>query len=158
MNTHVLTYSDIYVQKDLSLFIDIIYNNFEELSYNDKLLHNKEDIEKNLRSKNSVIVILTNDSDKMIGFLTANVVVLDDRRKVLYISYIYVAETERNKGIGRNLMNEAEKFANKLNCIGVMLIFDTHQPNLVKFYETRGYMLDINLRRYEQHDVYYKTL
>ncbi len=42
--------------------------------------------------------------------------------------------------------------------MGCMLIFDTQQDNLVRFYEDRGYMLDINLRRYERHDVFYKIL
>lgn len=158
MKTHILTHKDISQQKDLSIFIDIIYNNFIDLKVDYKLMHNKEDIEKNLRSKNSVIIIITNESDKIIGFLTSSIMVLDDRRKVLYISYIYVAESERNKKLGSSLIREAENFAKNSNCIGVMLIFDTYQPYLVNFYETRGYMLDINLRRYERHDVYYKTL
>lgn len=158
MNIHILTYKDISKQKDLSLFVDIIYDNFIDLKVDYKLMHNKEDIEKNLRSENSVIIIITNNSDKIIGFLTANIMILDDRRKVLYISYIYVAESERNKKIGSALIKEAEKFATNMNCIGVMLIFDTYKPYLVNFYETRGYMLDINLRRYERHDVFYKTL
>lgn len=158
MKTHILTYDDITKQKDLSLFVDIIYNNFIDLKVDYKLMHNKEDIEKNLRSLNTVIIIITNDSDKIIGFLTSNVMVLDDRRKVLYISYIYVAESERNKKLGSLLLKEAENYASTQNCIGVMLIFDTYKPYLVNFYETRGYMLDINLRRYERHDVYYKTL
>jgi len=158
MKTHILTHKDIYVQKDISLFVDIIYNNFSYLKDDDKLLHNKNEIEKNLRSENSVIIIITNDSDEIIGFLTSNVMVLDDRRKVIYISYIYVAKSERNKKLGSNLLKEAENFGRKTNCIGSMLIFDTYQPKLVNFYEVRGYMLDINLRRYERHDVYYKTL
>jgi len=158
MKTHILTHKDIYVQKDISLFVDIIYNNFSYLKDDDKLLHNKNEIEKNLRSENSVIIIITNDSDEIIGFLTSNVMVLDDRRKVIYISYIYVAKSERNKKLGSLLLREAENYGKKMNCIGVMLIFDTYQPKLVNFYEVRGYMLDINLRRYERHDVYYKTL
>ena len=158
MKTHILTYKDISEQKDISLFVDTIYNNFIDLKIDYKLMHNKEDIEKNLRSLNTVIIIITNDSDKIIGFLTSNIMVLEDRRKVLYISYIYVSESERNKKLGSLLLKEAEKYASKQNCIGVMLIFDTYKPYLVNFYETRGYMLDINLRRYERHDVYYKTL
>ena len=39
-----------------------------------------------------------------------------------------------------------------------MLIFDTYKHNLTRFYENRGYMLDINLRRFERNDVFYKIL
>ncbi len=158
MKTHILTHGNIRSQTDLSLFIDIIYNNFIELKNISKLMHNKEDIEKNLRSTNSIIIIIMNDSNKMVGFLTSNLIILEDRRKVLYISYVYVAGSERNKMIGSTLIKEAEAQAIKLNTDGIMLIFDTHKSNLVHFYEARGYMLDINLRRYERNDVFYKTL
>ena len=48
--------------------------------------------------------------------------------------------------------------AQKNKCNGIMLIFDTHKNNLLHFYEGRGFMQDINLRRYEQHDVFYKII
>jgi ribosomal protein S18 acetylase RimI-like enzyme len=158
MKQVIMYKSDIEKQKDLSFFIDIIYNNFIELTEDDKLMHNKEKIEENLRNDNSVIILLLNGDNKIIGFVTGNIILLDDRRKVFYISYIYVAESERNKKIGSQLMNIVEKITMLNKCLGVMLIFDTHQQNLVKFYENRGYMLDINLRRYERHDVFYKII
>ena len=158
MSIIILTKSDIEKQKDLSFFIELIYNNFIELSKNDKLMHTKEKIKENLKSDNSIIIIMLNSDKKIIGFLTANIMELDDRRKVLYISYIYIAENERNNKLGSKLLNEAEKIAIKNKCLGVMLIFDTHQNNLVRFYEDKGYMLDINYRRYEQNDVFYKLL
>ena len=158
MSIIILTKSDIAKQNDLSFFIQLIYNNFFELSENDKLMHTKEKIEENLKSDNSIIIIMLNSDKKIIGFITANIMELDDRRKVLYISYIYVAETERNNKIGSRLLIEAEKIGIQNKCLGVMLIFDTHKNNLVRFYEDKGYMLDINYRRYEQNDVFYKLL
>lgn len=158
MSIIVLEKSDIMKQKDLSFFVDIIYNNFIELSYNEKLMHTRETIEKNLKDDNSIIIIMLNDNKKIIGFLTANIMVLDDRRKVFYISYIYVAESERNNKLGTTLLREGEKIAVENKCLGVMLIFDTYKHELVRFYENRGYMLDINYRRYEQNDVFYKLL
>ena len=158
MSLIVLDKTDIAKQKDLSFFIDVIYNNFIELSQEDKLMHTKEKIEENLKNDNSIIIFMLNNDKKIIGFVTANIMMLDDRRKVIFISYIYVAETERNKQIGSELLNKAELIGKQNNCLGCMLIFDTHQVNLVRFYEDRGYMLDINLRRYERHDVFYKIL
>ena len=158
MSIIILTKSDIEKQKDLSFFIELIYNNFIELSENDKLMHTKEKIEENLKNDNSIITIMLNSDKKIIGFITANIMELDDRRKVFYISYIYVAETERNNKIGSKLLNQAEKIGIQNKCLGVMLIFDTQQNNLVRFYEDKGYMLDINYRRYEKNDVFYKLL
>jgi ribosomal protein S18 acetylase RimI-like enzyme len=157
METHILTYNDILKQKDLSLFVDTIYDNFIHLSSELKLSHTKENILKNLLSPNSIIIIMI-ENNKITGFLTGNILELDDRRRVFFISYIYVAENQRNKKLGTKLMKLAEKIGNQYKCIGMMLIFDTHDKVLVNFYENLGYMLDINLRRYEPHDVYYKTL
>jgi ribosomal protein S18 acetylase RimI-like enzyme len=158
MSLLVLDKTDIAKQKDLSFFIDVIYNNFIELSREDKLMHTKQKIEENLKSDNSIIILMLNNDKKIIGFITANIIMLDDRRKVFFVTYIYVAETERNRKIGSELLNKAEGVGKQNNCLGIMLIFDTHQQNLVRFYEDRGYMLDINLRRYEIHDVFYKIL
>lgn len=158
MSLIVLDKTDIAKQKDLSFFIDVIYNNFIELSHEDKLMHTKEKIEENLKNDNSIIIIMLNNDKKIIGFVTANIMLLDDRRKVIFITYIYVAETARNRQIGTKLLNKAEEMGKQNNCLGCMLIFDIHQQNLVRFYEDRGYMLDINLRRYERHDVFYKIL
>ena len=158
MKKTILYKTDIEKQKDLTLFVNIIYNNFIELSDDKKLMHTPEKIEESLRKDNSVIILFTNDDDKVIGFLTANIMILDDRRKVLYISYIYVAEITRNNKLGSTLLQEAEKTAIFNKCNGIMLIFDTHKHNLTRFYENRGYMLDINLRRFERNDVFYKIL
>ncbi len=99
-----------------------------------------------------------NDDNKVIAFLTGNIIILDDHRKVFYVSYVYVAESIRDQKIGSQVLKQAEKYASENKCIGIMLIFDTHDNKLIRFYENRGYMLDINLRRYERHDVFYKIL
>ncbi len=158
MSLIVLDKTDIAKQKDLSIFIDVIYNNFIELRNENRLMHTKQKIEENLKNDNSIVIIMLNDDKKIIAFLTANIMMLDDRRKVFFITYIYVAESERNKKLGSEILTKAEQIAKQNNCLGCMLIYDTHQINLVRFYEDRGYMLDINLRRYERHDVFYKII
>jgi len=158
MDTIILYSKDIKNQ-DLTLFVKLIYNNFIELTEEDKLMHTHEKIEENLRADNSIIIVIKDKkTQKIISFLTANIMELDDRRLVFYISYIYTAESYRKSGLGTELMDLAEKIARTHHCNGIMLIFDTYKSNLVRFYENRGYMQDINLRRYEQHDVFYKIL
>ena len=60
--------------------------------------------------------------------------------------------------MGSEMMDMLEREGYKYKCNGIMLIFDTYNAVLVRLYENRGYMLDINLRRYERHDVFYKTI
>jgi len=158
MSLIVLDKTDIAKQKDLSIFIDVIYNNFIELRNENRLMHTKQKIEENLKKDNSIVIIMLNDDKKIIAFLTANIMMLDDRRKVFFVTYIYVAESERNKKLGSEILTKAEHIAKQNNCLGCMLIYDTHQINLLRFYEDRGYMLDIHLRRYETHDVFYKII
>ena len=72
MSLLVLDKTDIAKQKDLSFFIDVIYNNFIELSSEEKLMHTKQKIEENLKSDNSVVIIMLNTDKKIIAFLTAS--------------------------------------------------------------------------------------
>lgn len=158
MKLYKLNSNDIKKQKDMTLFIDLIYDNFIELTKYKKLLHTKEKIKENLFDDNCVVLIVMDNNNKIISYLVGNIMTLDDARKVLFISYIYVSETHRNKGLGSLLLENAEKIARLNKSIGIMLIYDSYDKNLVRFYETRGFMLDINLRRYERHDVFYKIL
>lgn len=153
----VLTHNDLQ-QQDLSLFVDIIYNNFIHLADFPKLLHTKNNIYDLLRDENAVVLLTfrqDQECNKITSFVVAQKIELADRRRVLFVNYIYVSEIMRHKGIGSELMDTIETMAtnNKLN--GVMLIYDTANPKLSHFYQNRGYMSDLNLRRFEQHDVYY---
>jgi ribosomal protein S18 acetylase RimI-like enzyme len=143
--------------QDMTLLVNTIYKNFLELATEPRLNHNKTEIQKTLDSEGVVLFLILHEN-KIIGYLLGEVMDLEDKRHVLFISYIYVAQSMRSNGLGGELMTIAENFALNNKCIGVMLIFDTHNSNLVRFYERRGYMLDINLRRYERHDVFYKVV
>ena len=153
----VLTHEDLQ-QQDLSLFVDIIYNNFIHLADFPKLLHTKDNIYETLRNEN-VLVLLTFLDDiecsKITSFVVCQKIELADRRRVLFVNYIYVSEKFRNQGLGGELLDTVETIANNNKLNGVMLIFDTENPKLSHFYQNRGYMSDLNLRRFEQHDVFY---
>ena len=160
MSIQLLTHNDL-KHRDLSNFTDVIYNNFFELRDDPKLLHTKDEIHKTLYADDAVIILATRKEKnkvKLDGFLVGKIMELDDRRKVVFISYIFVSENKRRSGLGSALMDYVEALGYKYKCNGVMLIFDTYDASLVRFYENRSYMLDINLRRYERRDVFYKAL
>ena len=153
----VLTHEDLQ-QQDLSLFVDIIYNNFIYLAEFPELLHTKDNIYDTIQNENTIVLLTfyeDTECSKLSSFILCQKIELADRRRVLYINYIYVAESLRHNGLGSELMDTVETIAlnNKLN--GVMLIYDTANPKLSHFYQNRGYMSDINLRRLQQNDIFY---
>lgn len=149
-------------QRDLrnqnkQLLINIIYNNFIHLNPEPKLNHTKEAIGDTLNN-DDVVLLLFMDNGKIGGYLLAQSMILEDGRKVMFISYIYVANQLRKHGVGTKLLHAIEKEADIKYCDGLMLIYDTTQKNLRRFYDRNGYMLDFQLRRYEKNDVFYKVL
>ena len=73
-------------------------------------------------------------------------------------SYIFVSKSLRTQGVGSKLMKTVEEYAYKNYCDGLMLIYDTRRKELRHFYDRHGYMLDFQLRRYENNDVFYKVI
>lgn len=140
-----------------TLLINNIYKNFLELSSNPKLNHSKSEIQKILDSE-GVVLFLILDNNKIIGYLLGEVIDLQDLRHVLFISYIYVVKFMRNKKLGCKLMSYAISYGIEQRCDGIMLIYNTSDRKLERFYDKYGFMLDFHLRRYEKHDVFFKIL
>ena len=139
------------------LLVNIIYKNFLDLSNDPKLNHNIESITKTLDSPDAVLLLFM-DKGKIGGYLLGEIMHLEDGRKVMFISYIFVAKYLRTQGVGSQLLNYIAKVANVKYCDGIMLIYDTSQKKLRRFYDKHGLLLDFNLRRYSTHDVFYKVL
>ncbi len=55
----------------------------------------------------------------------------------LLVKNVWVAESQRGKGLGRALMAKAETKARDLGCHGVWL--DTSSPDAMRFYQRLGY-------------------
>lgn len=143
----------------LNKFIEIIFLNFEELSEIKELKHSKYEIFETIMKENSLFILCMNETlSKIIGYLIGYFIILNDQRKVFYISYIYVSKSHRNQNIGKTLLDicEKETLRNKHN--GVLLTCDTTKQLVMDFYSKKGYMLDFNLRRYSRYDVYYKQI
>jgi len=151
-----LTASELKSQ-DKTLLVDIIYKNFIDLAPDSRLNHTKADINKILNSE-GVVLFLIFHNKKIIAYLVGEVMDLEDSRHVLFISYIYVVKFMRNKKLGCKLMSLAISYGIEQRCDGIMLIYNTSDRKLERFYDKYGFMLDFHLRRYEQHDVFFKIL
>lgn len=143
--------------QDKTILIDIIYKNFLELATEPRLNHTKTDIRKTLESDGCVLFIILHDN-KIVGYLLGEIMDLKDSRHVLFISYIYVVKFMRNKKLGCKLLSMAISYGIEHRCDGIMLIYNTSDRKLERFYDKFGFMLDFHLRRYEQHDIFFKLL
>lgn len=142
---------------NLNIFIDIIYDNFIELSNFSHLNHTKQQINTLLKSNNARVFLLLND-DKIISYVVGEIMILNDARNVFYITYIFTADKFRKQGVGSKMMEFVEKFSKKHKLNTVILTCDTHNDKVLKFYEIKGYEPDILLKNYTQHEVMSKLI
>jgi GNAT superfamily N-acetyltransferase len=84
---------------------------------------------------NSVLTIGARDADKkIIGGLVAN---LQPGWKWMHVHRLWVTESHRRAGIGRLLLEAAEKEAQTAGCLHVAV--DTFEFQAREFYEKQGY-------------------
>jgi len=142
---------------NVNIFIDLVYNHFIELANFVDLKHSKQEITRLLRSTNFRGYLVYNGS-KIIGYLLGEIMILVDGRKVFYISYMFVAPSFRKKGIASQLMEYSRTLANNSRFDGVLLTVDSDNQKVYEFYLKRGFMPDMTLRRYAQHEVLFQPL
>mmetsp|Transcript_38717 Transcript_38717/g.77653 ORF Transcript_38717/g.77653 Transcript_38717/m.77653 type:complete len:180 (+) Transcript_38717:170-709(+) len=68
--------------------------------------------------------------------------VSDERRPVLYVFEIQIDSSSQGLGVGRHLMNAAEKTAKAAGMSFVLLTVFKHNAEALKFYKKLGYSLD----------------
>jgi GNAT superfamily N-acetyltransferase len=135
--------SNILIREATSKDIPIILNFIRELAEFEKLSHQVEATEKQLRKtlfgKNSVAKILIAETkDSAVGFLLYfyNYSTFLGRPGI-YIEDLYVSPKHRKKGIGKTLMKHCIKIAKELGCKRVEWAALTWNPAR-KFYEKLG--------------------
>lgn len=155
-----IVYDNSFMKKqNLNLLANTIYLNFIHLEKFPHLKHSKQEILSALLDKNVVFIVSYNPiSKKIIGYLLGYTIKLKDNRKVLYISYLFVAPEYRKNGIGTDLLKLTDIIASKKNCNGIMLTCDTENQQIYDFYLMKQFMPDTHLRRYDRYDVLYKKL
>lgn len=127
--------------KNPEILSDIIYHNFIYLIDFPHLSHNKKDIIKTLKFEGN-LCILVYDDDKLIAYLVGDFRTLDDKRYAYYISYFYVLEAYRSKGLGGQIMKLIINKCKKMGVPFMVLTCDSYDPKVVKFYKKYGFILD----------------
>lgn len=156
MSLHILSKNNI-INKDITNFVNVVYMNFEYLKKFPDLKHTKKDIELIFESKNPQIYLVM-INNKIGAYLIGSIMILNDGRKVLFVSYLFTSKIFRNRGYGTKLMELAENKAKMFNLDGVMLTCDTSNNKIYDFYLSRGYMSDLILRNYSRFEVLTKIV
>ena len=137
--------------------VETIYDNFKHLAAYPNLKHTRKDITDAINEKEALLLLIinkdANNKKRIVAYLLANVMSLNDGRKVLYILYIYTSPEFRNKGFASILMNKIFERTNDYNLDGVLLTCDSEDSFIMDFYAKKGFMQDLYLRTYDKYDV-----
>lgn len=90
-----------------------------------------------------IILVAENDIKEIVGILIYKIRLIESNSnlkpcKILHISELGVEEKQRNKGIGKMLINEAEKIKEKLGCGRLELNCWGFNKNAIAFYKACG--------------------
>jgi len=89
-----------------------------------------------LQARDTVILKLVNDA----GNIIACVYLQKFANKRLYLGMLSVSPTLQAGGIGRQLLLEAEVWAEKLDCKTIFMTVITTRTELIDWYKRRGYI------------------
>ncbi len=143
-------------QRNMFKFVDAIYYNFNNLSYENELNHTKKEILRLLISPRTII-LLAIFNGKIIAYLIAEINI-QKNRKIMHIYYLYTAFTYRGKGLGSHLINDIEKIAKEFKINTLSLTFDTHNESLKKFYLDHYFEFDPEFRSNKRFDMLIKYI
>lgn len=143
--------------RDIRKFVDIVLDNFKDLSDSPSLGHNRREITRLLISPQSLSIIATYKG-QIIGYLLADITSTDDLKQLMHIYYLYTSPLHRNKGIATYLLNKIQSYTKEFNIDTLSLTFDTYNKPLEKFYLNNGFVYDDNLRSHQRHDMLVKYI
>lgn len=99
----------------------------------------------NENEKENVIIVAENDSEEIVGILNYKIRIIEEGSRpnlkpnsILSISELGVEENWRGKGIGKQLMNEAEKIKITLGCERLELNCWSFNEKAMGFYASCG--------------------
>lgn len=113
-----------------------IFKNKTQIQVEKEVIENLNHTEKN-------ILVATDETSKIYGILIYQVKEVINHEnlkdsKVLLIKELGVDETFKRQGIGKELIEKAEKIAKKLECKRIELNVWEFNENAIKFYEAIG--------------------
>lgn len=144
------------ISNKLDIFANIIYNNFLSIANESALDHSITSIHRILKSKEVQIFLILIDK-KIVSYIVGKIMILNDGRKVLYISYLYTSPKFRKYGFASKLLEISDNVCKQNMLDGVMLTCDSENKTIYNFYLNKGYMPDLILRTHSKYEVMFKN-
>ena len=126
---------------NISRLAKIIFFNFIELQNESDIVFNINDITSTLSSKSLLGWFLLDDNGKIIGYIIGELKDLTDGRYVYYISYFYLIQQYRSKGLGYKMMLMCIEYIKSINIQYIMLLSNVN-TNAFKLYKSLGFGFD----------------
>ena len=126
---------------NISRLAKIIFFNFIELQNESDIVFNINDIISTLSSNSLLGWFLLDNNGKIIGYIVGELKELTDGRYVYYISYFYLIQQYRSKGLGYKMMLMCIEYIKSINVQYIMLISNI-QSNAFKLYQRIGFGFD----------------
>ena len=123
-------------------FANIIFNNFSYLEKFPELSHSVDEIKKQLGAKNAMNFMIYDENKVIIGYVIGDVKVLQDGRRVYYISYFYIKSSYRSKGIGKMALGLVKDRCVKNRISWILLTCDSKDEKVYGFYVRNGFSVD----------------
>jgi GNAT superfamily N-acetyltransferase len=155
---YILRYvGDELAKRNLKKIVEVIYKNFEELETTMSLNHNRREIARLLTSPKGICIIAT-IGRQMVGYLIAELTVVENLRQLMHIAYLFTSPVYRGKGVATYMLNKIQTYAQQQNITVLSLTFDTYNKPLERFYLNNNFFYDSNLRSYQRHDMLVKYI
>jgi ribosomal protein S18 acetylase RimI-like enzyme len=126
---------------NISRLSKIIFLNFIELQNESDIVFNINDITSTLSSNSLLGWFLLDDNGKIIGYIVGELKDLTDGRYVYYISYFYLIQQYRSKGLGQKMLSMCIEYIKSINVNYIMLISNIN-TNAFKLYKKVGFSFD----------------
>ncbi len=108
-----------------------------------------ESIEEILSTPHQMIMlVLDSESKKLLG----SVHLIKEANGTLYFGMLTVEPTLQNQGLGKKIIAEIERFAQKIQCSRIRFTVIPVRQELIQFYERRGYQATGHFEEFPTHD------
>lgn len=126
---------------NISRLAKIIFFNFIELQNEEDIVFNINNITSTLSSNSLLGWFLLDNDGKIIGYIVGELKELTDGRYVYYLSYFYLIEQYRSKGLGYKLMLICIEYIKSINVQYIMLISNINSKAF-GLYQSLGFSFD----------------
>ena len=141
---------DYFNKPNFDLFINTVFNNFEDLYNYPKLNHNKNEINRLLFSANFTGFIIYYGSH-IIGYLLGENIFYNNEQ-VYFINYLFISSHYRNKKLGSKLLTYSKNHTKRNNFKKILLICDSENYGNMQFYKKHNFNISNN-KLYLRHEL-----